>query len=99
MAKRKRKTQPEARRPKDLTDGQRTYSAKGQHIVTHTVGALPILNRLLERMRLHEFLTRHLPREDARTKIDAPRVVLLVLRNLLVSLFSDVKGVSVTSQG
>jgi len=36
-------------------------------------------------MRLHEFLTRHLPREDARTKIDAPRVVLLVLRNLLVS--------------
>ena len=85
MAKRKRKTQPEARRPKDLTDGQRTYSAKGRHIVTHTVGALPILNRLLERMRLHEFLTRHLPREDARTKIDAPRVVLLVLRNLLVS--------------
>ena len=85
MAKRKRKTQPEARRPKDLTDGQRTYSAKGQHIVTHTVGALPILNRLLERMRLHEFLTRHLPREDARTKIDTPRVVLLVLRNLLVS--------------
>ncbi len=85
MAKRKRKTQPEARRPKDLTDGQRTYSAKGQHIVTHTVGALPILNRLLERMRLHEFLSRHLPREDARTKIDTPRVVLLVLRNLLVS--------------
>lgn len=85
MAKRKCKTQPEARRPKDLTDGQRTYSAKGQHIVTHTVGALPILNRLLERMRLHEFLTRHLPREDARTKIDTPRVVLLVLRNLLVS--------------
>ena len=85
MAKRKRKTQPEARRPKDLTDGQRTYSAKGRHIVTHTVGALPILNRLLERMRLHEFLTRHLPREDARTKIDTPRVVLLVLRNLLVS--------------
>jgi transposase len=36
-------------------------------------------------MRLHEFLTRHLPPEDKRTKVDTPRVVLLILRNLLVS--------------
>lgn len=77
--------QPEARRPKNLTDGQRTYSTHGKRIVTHSVGALPILNRLLQRMRLHEFLKRHLPPEDKRTKVDASRVVLLVLRNLLVS--------------
>ncbi len=85
MAKRKRKTQPEARRPKDRPDGQRTYAAHGQHILTHAVGALPILNRVLQRMRLEEFLTQSLPPEDKRTKIDTPRVVLLILRNLLVS--------------
>ena len=67
MAKRKRRAQPEARRPKNLTDGQRTYRAHGKVILTHSVGALPIINRLLERMRLREFLTRHLPPEDNRT--------------------------------
>ena len=85
MAKRKRKTQPEARRPKNRPEGQRTYATQGQHILTHAVGALPILNRLLQRMRLQEFLTQCLPPEDKRTKIDTPRVVLLILRNLLVS--------------
>ena len=85
MAKRKRKTQPEARRPKNRPDGQRTYATHGQHILTHAVGALPILNRVLQRMRLKEFLTQSLPPEDKRTKVDTPRVVLLILRNLLVS--------------
>jgi len=86
MAKRRpRKSQPEARRPKNLTDGQRTYRTHGKQIVTHSVGALPIINRLFERMRLQEFLSQHLPPEDKRTKVAAPRVVLLLLRNLLVS--------------
>lgn len=85
MAKPKRKTQPEARRPKNRPDGQRTYATHGRHILTHAVGALPILNRLLQRMRLQEFLTQYLSPEDKRTKIDTPRVVLLILRNLLVS--------------
>jgi hypothetical protein len=85
MAKRKTKTQCETRRPKNLSDGQRTYQAHGKRIVTHCVGALPIINRLFQRMRLQEFLTRHLPAEDDRTKVDTPRVVLLLLRNLLVS--------------
>ena len=85
MAKRKSPSQPEARRPADLSAGQRTYRAQGKRIVTHAVGALPILNRLLDRMHLQEFLARHLPAEDDRTKVDTPRVVLLLLRNLLVS--------------
>ena len=85
MAKRKPKSQPEARRPKDLPAGQRTNSAHGKAILTHSIGALPIINRLLKRMRLQEFLQQHLPAEDNRTKVDTPRVVLLLLRNLLVS--------------
>ena len=85
MAKRKHKSQPEARRPKDLPAGQRTNPQHGKTILTHSIGALPIINRLLKRMRLEEFLQRHLPPVDNRTKVDMPRVVLLLLRNLLVS--------------
>ena len=85
MAKRRPQAQPESRRPKNLTDGQRTYRSRGKVILTHSVGAMPIINRLLKRMRLQEFLQRHLPPEDDRTKVDTPRVVLLLLKNLLVS--------------
>ena len=78
------KSQPEARRPKKLSDGQRTYEAHGKLILTHSVGALPIINRILKRMRLQDFLSRYLP-TDKRSKVDTPRVLLLLLRNLLVS--------------
>lgn len=85
MASKKKPTKPEARRPKNLSDGQRSYQANGMTIVTHQVGALPIINGLLERMRLREFLETHLPQEDNRTKIDTSRVVLLLLKNLLMA--------------
>ena len=85
VAKRKRKTHPEVRRPKNRPVGQRTYPTHGQHILTHSIDALPILNRLLQRMRLEEFLTQSQPPKNKRTKINTPRVVLLILRNLLVS--------------
>lgn len=93
MAKRQPKAEPEARRPKNLAAGQRTNVAHGKTILTHSIGALPIINRLLSRMRLQEFLQRHLPPEDDRTKVDTPRVVLLLLKNLLVSR-EPVYGVS-----
>ena len=54
-------------------------------IPSRTVGAVPILNRLLERMQLERLRTRHLPPDDKRTKINTPRIVLLLLKNLLVS--------------
>ena len=85
MAKRKRKAEPEARRPRNLPAGQRTNKTRGKSMVTHSIGGLPIINRLLKRMRLEELLHRNLPREDKRMKVDTPRVVLLLLKNLLVS--------------
>lgn len=85
MSPKKKLTQPEARRPKNLSDGQRTYPANGMTIVTHQVGALPIINGLLDRMQLREFLSSHLSLEDKRTKIDTPRVVLLLIKNLLMA--------------
>lgn len=85
MPARHKKAQPEARRPKDLTDGQRTNKSNGKRILTHCVGAIPIINRLLQRMRLAEFIEHHLAAKDKRTKVDTSIVVLLLLRNLLVS--------------
>ena len=43
------------------------------------------MNHFLERMRLREFLDKHLPPDDRRTQIDSSPVVLLLLKNLLVS--------------
>jgi transposase len=83
--KKRRSTQPEARRPKGLSCGQRTRRSDGKTITTFHVGALPVLNQLLERMKLREFLTQRLPPTDKRTKLDAPRVILLLLKNILVS--------------
>ena len=85
MGKKKRLAEPEARRPKDLPAGQRTNEMGGTSIVTHSIGALPIIDHRLKRMRLQDFLQQHLPPEDKRMKVDTPRVVLLLVKNLLVS--------------
>jgi len=50
-----------------------------------TVGALPVVNRLLRRARLEEFLRDALPKEDGRTKLSPTKALLVLLRNLLVS--------------
>ena len=49
------------------------------------VGALPVVNRLLCRIRLEEFLKDALPREDGRTKLSPTKALLVLLRNLLLS--------------
>jgi transposase len=50
-----------------------------------TVGGLPMVNRLLRRMRLEEFLPDALPKEDGRTKLSPTKALLVLLRNLLLS--------------
>ncbi len=50
-----------------------------------TVGALPLVNRLLGRTRLEEFLRDALPKEDGRTKLSPTKALLVLLRNLLLS--------------
>jgi transposase len=49
------------------------------------VGALPILNEFLRRMRLQELLRAALPPEDRRMKLSPVKALLVLLRNLLVS--------------
>jgi transposase len=59
--------------------------AAGQTLRSCQVGALPILDHLLKRMRLEEFLRSYLPPEDRRTKLSSAKALLVLLRNLLVS--------------
>jgi transposase len=57
----------------------------GRSLCSQTVGALPILNRLIQRMRLEEFLHAFLPAEDTCTILAPAKALLVLLRSLLVS--------------
>jgi transposase len=57
----------------------------GSVLRSATVGALPMVNKLLRRTRLEEFLRDALPKEDGRTKLSPAKGLLVLLRNLLVS--------------
>ena len=58
--------------------------AKGQTLHSCRVGALPIIDRLLERIRLDEFLRAYLPRADRRCRIAPSIGVTLLLKNILL---------------
>ncbi|NIS82587.1 MAG: IS1634 family transposase, partial [Anaerolineales bacterium] len=59
--------------------------AGGQTLRTCNIGALPIVNQLLERMQLESFLQQHLPCDGRRMAIPTSRCLLLLLRNILIS--------------
>jgi transposase len=59
--------------------------AAGCLLRSATVGPLPLVNRLLRRMRLEDFFRDALPKEDGRTKLSPTKTLLVLLRNLLVS--------------
>jgi transposase len=46
---------------------------------------LPILNRIIERLRLAQFLRAYLPPQDRRCRIDPATALLVLLKNLLLS--------------
>ncbi len=52
---------------------------------TCTIGALPLVNQLLERMQLEQFFKQHLPRDGRRMAVPTSRCLLLLLRNILFS--------------
>ena len=59
--------------------------SKGRALTSYRVGALPIINRLLERMRLEEFLRLYLPRADRRCRIAPSIGISLLLKNVLLA--------------
>jgi len=62
-----------------------TARASDQTLQSWSVGALPIVNQILERLRLEEFLRDGLPAEDRRVKVPTASALLVLLRNLLLS--------------
>jgi transposase len=58
--------------------------SKGRTLSSCRIGALPILNRILERMQLDEFLQSYLPRADRRCRIRPAVGVTLLLKNVLL---------------
>jgi transposase len=52
---------------------------------TYGVGGLPLVNRILQRMRLEEILREHLPVDDVRTELPTARALVVLVRNLLMS--------------
>lgn len=59
--------------------------SSGKTLRTYDVGALPIINRILERMRLSDILKQCLPEDDARTQLATHRGLLVLVRNILIA--------------
>jgi transposase len=71
--------------PKPATQVGHHAQAAGHHLHSYRVGLLPILNRILERLRLAEFFRAYLPPQDRRCRIDPAAGLLVLLKNLLLS--------------
>jgi transposase len=81
---RKRKPSHSDRARKRKRSGRQARAGQ-QTLRSEKIGALPILNHFIRRLRLEEWLQQHLPPEDCRVKIPAAKAILALLRNLLVS--------------
>ena len=75
---------PGQQAPPPLRPG-RIARAAGRTLRSYSIAALPILDRLFDRLRLESILRDHLPREDRRSRIPTATGLLLLLKNLLVS--------------
>ena len=62
-----------------------TARAAGKSLTSYRVAALPVLDRILGRLRLGEFLPNHLPHEDRRSRVPTATALLVLLKNLLIS--------------
>ncbi len=69
-------------RPKTTPLGD-TARAPGRTLHSYQLGLLPVLNRLLVRLRLEHFLRDYLPREDRRCRIAPAQALMVLLKNLL----------------
>ena len=75
------------KKPSGKKNPARSFRARagGQTLKCGVVGALPIINRVIERMRLAEFLQAYFPTADSRSKVSTEQGLLVLLRNILLS--------------
>ena len=76
-------------RPNDQPDPRQACGATARiatgSLTSHRIAALPILDRLLRRLRLEVLLRDHLPREDSRCRVPTATALLILIKNLLIS--------------
>jgi transposase len=76
-------------RPNDQSDPRHASGATARvaagTLTSHRVAALPVLDRVLTRLRLEMFLRDHLPHEDSRSRVPTATALLILLKNLLIS--------------
>jgi transposase len=76
-------------RPNQQSDPRHACGATARvangSLTSHRIAALPILDRILTRLRLEVFLRDHLPREDSRSRVPTATALLILLKNLLIS--------------
>jgi transposase len=73
------------KRPRRQRSTGQSARASGETLTSWSVGALPIVNGILKQLKLEEFLRDALPAEDRRVKVPTASVLLVLLRNLLLS--------------
>ena len=81
MAKRKKSSRS---RTLSQTPGTIARSARGT-LRSYTLGALPILDHILKRMKLEEFLQEYLLREPRRSKLATARGLTVLVKNFLLT--------------
>src|SRR4051794_23966674 len=59
--------------------------ADGLELRSYDVGALPLINRIVERMQLQRILSEHLPGDDSRTELPTVTALLVLFANLLMA--------------
>ena len=79
------RSSPAPRRPKRQVVPGKHAQADGLELRSYDVGALPLLNRIVERMQLRRILGEHLPRDDSRTELPTVTALLVLFANLLMA--------------
>ena len=92
MAKKRRSKLPSQEKRQSAPTPQEPCKRPGQvahggghRLRSSTLGALPVLDHLLERMDLERLIEAHLPAEDPRSKLPVAKGLLVLVKNLLIS--------------
>jgi transposase len=79
------RSSPASRRSKRQVVSGKHAQADGLELRSYDVGALPLLNRFVERMQLRRILGEHLPKDDSRTELPTVTALLVLFANLLMA--------------
>src|SRR3954453_20863155 len=83
------RSSPAPRRAKRAVVPGKQTRANGLRQRSYDIGALPLLNRIVERMQLRRILGEHLPRDDSRTELSTVTALLILFANLLMARQAD----------